>query len=154
MAKKFNFRLAAVLKVRQAKEDERKRELGEIQARANSILDQIETGRTERENAVGELDNQRKAEITDVTQMRLYQQFIASMDNNISRLNGSLEAMEGQIEAKRRELAEAAKERRTLELLEERDYESWQKEMQKTESAELDEIGSQMHFRKDKRGDQ
>jgi flagellar protein FliJ len=54
------------------------------------------------------------------------------------------------VEKEREELIEASKKKKTLEILKDKDYEEYKKEVEKAENEELNEIGTNMYLKKEK----
>ncbi len=152
MAKRFKFRLEAVLEVRQSVEDQRKVELGKIQSQINAIRDQLAGQKAERETSLKELNFLEHESTPNLQQIRMMRQYIAALSKKTTQLHQEVKGLEAQAELRRQELVEAAKERRSIEILKERDQAAWQKALDLAEAKETDEIAGQLATR-NRKGD-
>jgi flagellar FliJ protein len=151
MAKRFDFRLSAVLRVREAEEEKKKKELGEVQLlinKANEQIEKQEKNRLETSEALAQISQEAQP---DLTQIRLYRQFIATVDAHRQALNAEKLALEEQANIRRQALATAQKDRKSIELLKERDYDEWLSALNKEEAKVQDEIAAQSFRNKKKR---
>ncbi len=147
MAKRFKFRLATVLKIRKQREDaakrvvaDRLREVGQVQGEIDSLQDQIlrELGMFRESHATGRID---------VTQIARHRHWLIHLDQGVMLARTRLGELQDQLSGDRAALAEARKQVRVLEKLEERQYERYMKDLNRAETRELDEIGNIVHLR-------
>lgn len=139
---RFRFRLESVLKVREAKEDAKKREFGvkmghlhREEGRMNELEDQSEHhDKSRMEKGVGRIT------VHGLIHDFFYARHLEKKQEDQQVLvDKAREDMEG----KRSELVEASKEKKVLERLKEKKHEEWNKAAVKEEQDLIDEIASQ-----------
>lgn len=139
MAKRFRFRLEPVLKLRRHREDDRRRALGEA---ARKVLEQGDALLLLlREEMVAK--SQRaglKTKQIDILKIRLHEQYLASLTGRIRAAIEELRRLREREEEVRRELVEARRQVRVLELLEERRRNEHDLLAAREERKELDEV--------------
>ena len=137
---RFRFRLESVLKVREAKEDAKKREFGvkmghfrREEGRMNELESQSEHHDKSRvEKGVGKLA------VRGLIHDFFYARHLEKKQDDQRAL---VKKARKDMEKKRGELVEASKEKKVLERLKEKKHEEWSKEALKEEQALIDEIG-------------
>lgn len=142
MAKRFIFRFETMLKLRRQQEDHHKRIVGARMTQIAEVRDQI--ARLEQQ-ARDETDDirQRTAQGTiDLTQLVRHRHWLGQLNRNTLDAQTRLRTLEARLAQERVQLAEAVKRRRILEKLRERQAEQHQKEADRRETRELDEIGT------------
>lgn len=148
MAKPFRFRLETVLRVRRQREDaakrvvaDRLRQMAEVKAEMAAMQGQI----------ASELDAFREAHgsgTLDMRQVARHRYWLVQLDQGVMTNESRLRDLESALAKERQELAEARKQVRILEKLEERQRERYMKELERAEAAENDEIGTVLAMRK------
>ena len=139
--KKFRFSLETVL-------DYKQQVLAALQTEHGAILARVR----EQEQHIEELEaayralshefNRRKAEGLTILDAIKYEQYLRSMERQIQEETERLEELRAQEEAKREQVVEAKKETSAIEKLREKKLESYNKAMQKSEEAMIDELVS------------
>jgi len=138
---KFRFRLATLRKLREIRRDELRTKLAEA-SRATQMLDeQIMAVGSELTNLLNE---QRaaiagSADVNVLLETQRYQAILRAQQSTMRDQAGILEA---EVERRRLAVVEADKEVRLLEKLNERQRNEHQKQLQRAEVKELDEIAS------------
>ena len=143
---KFEFQLEAVLKHRKNREQERQRALAVVQGELTKL-----------QNDLMALDQSVKAANEDMRQnhltgrldlgfMAAHRRFLVATQQRAGEVIAKMTAARRQVEAARRELAAAAKDRKVIEKLKERQHGRRAAEIDRKETAEMDEIGMQLAF--------
>ena len=133
----FRFRLEPVLRVKRIREDQRKKEFGEALSRfweESRRLDELKRKRMEYLGALGR--------VGDPFRLRLAMEYARYLEGEIKESERRLESLRREVEAKRKALVEAMKERKILERLKEKKLEEYRREELLKEIKNLDEIAS------------
>ena len=147
MAKRFRFRLEAVLKVRKRKRDEARRVVADRQRRISRIADQITACRNGIGEAVDESRRAQHAAAPDVTTLRRYRSYIGAMDRAIGNAEAEMDRQHERLRQEQRQLTLANKEVKAIEKLRERQLARHDEQQQRADRAESDEIALQLHRR-------
>jgi flagellar FliJ protein len=140
----FTFSLDGVLRHRKHVEQERQRELAVHQQRVREC-----------ENELRQLDQTLKGNLADVRENRLvgkldmgflaaYRRYSASVQRKGTEIAQRMAIFQRQVETAQKALAEAAKQRKIVEKLREKQFERWKEELSRKEAAELDEVSTRM----------
>ncbi len=144
---KFVFRLEVLLEHRRMIEKEHQRKVAEIQGRINALIRQIQEAQElihqqnrtlAREKLVGALDLQYIAH---------EKRFVGNLHVRIVLMMQKVAATEQSLKAARAELLEAAKARKVLEKLKDKQFRRWLEDLEKKDAANMDEIGTQLAIR-------
>jgi flagellar FliJ protein len=146
--KKFSFRLETVLKVKERKEEELKRQLMHI------------TGlKIEQEKILQETKNKRAQKIKEknlenegslnVARLIYFEQHLNMLLLKIDQTENKIKDLEKQADIKRKEVVEASRERKTFEKLKERDFKLFKQAVLYNEQKDLDEIAITKFNRKE-----
>ncbi len=148
MAKRFNFRLEAVMKLRKQKEDENKRavaqrlrEMSKLQDHLMTLNEQIASEiRRVRENAVhAHLD------ASDLSKRRFW---ISHLQRGVLEAESRMRHLEQQLTADRAVLAEASKEYKVIETLRDKRLQAHHREQERLETIEADEMAVSLFVRR------
>jgi flagellar protein FliJ len=144
---RFHFKLEALLAHREQIEKEKQRKFATIQGEIQALARQLQEthARIAAEN--------RTLTATQLTG-KLDMQYIAHEKRYVGNLHvkivlgmQKLAAMEGTLNAARAELLAAARDRKVIEKLKEKQQARWRAEQDRKEAALLDEIGTQLALR-------
>jgi flagellar FliJ protein len=139
--KKFDFKLAALLKLREFKEKKVKVELGDIVKMMVEIRDQIE--QTNKDIDEGYLSQEKVlSKTTNVRPIQFYAYFFEGKRNKIIELEKELKKLEVVYEEKRKELATARGEVKVIENLRDKQEILYQKKYEKKLQENLEELAS------------
>jgi flagellar FliJ protein len=144
---RFKFQLEGVLAHRKNIEEEKQRALAavlsEMQRLKNELveLDQIARG------AVADLRENRLTGALDMSFLAAHRRFTGSVQRKALAIAQKMALVQRQIDEARAALAAAAKDRKIIEKLRERQLERWQSQQHRQEMDELDDIGMQLAFR-------
>ena len=146
MAKRFQFPLQTLLRQRELVEERRKRELADALRRVDEERLRLEDFRKEREATQTELnavyrDASRFGEVVDV--MR----YMTMLDREIHASGERLKGLEAEADKRRAALVVAQRERRVVELVKERKFEEWKREVAREEQKRVDDMAIRAHDR-------
>jgi flagellar FliJ protein len=138
---RFRFQLQPVLDARSRAEDERRRDVAALEAERRRLEDRLRSGQA---SITGARDDVRSALVGTVRPEALRAQANASMAcmRDAQRLVLELAGVHRRLEVARAALAEAAKQRRAIEIVKERRFEAWRLEQDRREQSALDEIAT------------
>lgn len=137
--KKFRFSLETVLEYKQQVLESLQTEHGALLAQVRRQEERIEKLEADYRAMAGEF-NQRKAEGISILDAIKYEQYLRAMERQIEEAYCRLEELRRQAEKKRAEVVEAKKETSSIEKLREKKLENYNKAIQKSEEAIIDEF--------------
>ena len=145
--KKIRFRLQSVLKLRQQQEDQKKRVVGaymaqihEKQSQALRMADAVarETEILKQQHARGAVDREWVAH---------YYRFVNHTQNAIAQRVENVIQLQKKLNAARQDLVQAAKQTKILEKLKEKQKKRYDRQLQRIEIFEQNEIGTNIFLR-------
>jgi flagellar FliJ protein len=143
--KKFEFRLATLLKVRKRELEVAQLEFATVQEELNVLVTSIEKLRDEGRAITEEL-NRRQSSGT-VRQVADYFHYLESLRGKITMKEDEMIKQQNVVARKREELAKAQQKTKVLENLREKQYKEWEAEFGRHERIMLDEIAVIRHER-------
>jgi flagellar export protein FliJ len=120
--------------------------MGEINVHYQRQKDQQQFMQDATEASKDEL-NQKKRSGVSVETMILYDNFSRGTQTHIEKQSKIISEINTKLEAKREEVVEAMRKRRTMEILKERDMLKERKVRERKETAILDEVASNLWMR-------
>jgi flagellar FliJ protein len=141
---KFVFQLDAVLRHRKMIEEQRMRELGAAQAEMAKMEAEL---RSMDETTRGVTDDLRDNRLTgklDMAFLAAHRRYVLAMQRKAMELAQRMAQQQQVVDAARRALAEAAKQRKIMDKLKERQQERWKTEQSRKESEQLAEVNMQL----------
>lgn len=141
---KFVFQLQAVLRHRKTLEEQRQRELGAARAELEKMEAEL---RQMDEITRGVSDDVRTNRLTgtlDMSFLAAHRRYILAMQRKALALAQRMAQQQQVVEVARRALAEAAKQRKIIEKLRERQHERWKSEQSRKELEGLSEVNMQL----------
>ena len=139
--KKFRFSLETVLDYKQQALDALQVEHGAIMARVRAQEQEIEEMEATYRSLDGEFAR-RKLEGISIMDAMKYDQYLRAQERELKEAYQRLEELRKQAEAKRQEVVEAKKETSSIEKLREKKLDAYNKAVQKSEEAMIDELVS------------
>lgn len=139
--KKFRFSLETVLDYKQQVLDALRTEHGAILAQVREqerLLEELEAAYRHMDHEF----SRRKLEGIPIIDAMKYEQYLRAMERQIQEAAERLEELRSQEEAKRAEVVEAKKETSSIEKLREKKLDGYNKAVQKSEEAMIDELVS------------
>lgn len=146
--KKFQFKLETVLKVKEKKEEQLKRELMKLQAmkiEQEQILKLIE----QEKNGAMKDKAREKGAGTDIMSIVLFEKYLNSLRLQISITEKNIKELENLSDEKRTEVVEASREKKIFEKLKEKHRDIFNKIVENNEQKQLDEIAVSKYNRKE-----
>ena len=137
--KKFRFSLETVLDYKQQVLAALQTEHGAILAQVRQQEELIEELEAEYRHMSGEF-NRRKLEGLSILDAIKYEQVLRAMEREIEEARERLRELQKQAEKKREQVVEAKKETSSIEKLREKKLEGYNKAVQKSEEAMIDEF--------------
>jgi flagellar export protein FliJ len=143
----LSFRFETILRMNKNKEDLLQRDMGQINAMIQKQKDSQHFMREFTENIKDEL-NQKKRQDVDVNTMILYDNFFRGTQVHKTRQDKIISEITLKLEVKREEVVEAMRNRKTLEILKDRNILKERELREKKDLAIQDENASNLWGRK------
>ena len=137
----MKFRFETLLKVHKNRENLLQKQLGDILAHKQKQQNRQDLLKDARKNEIKQV-NQRMIKDTNIDTHFLYDMFFEGNYLQNSRQKTIISEINTRAEAKREELVEASRKRRTMEILKERDLKQYKIKLAKMETETMDEIAS------------
>ena len=137
----MKFRFETLLKVHKNRENLLQKQLGDILAHKQKQQSRQDFLKDARKNEI-KLVNQRMSKDTSINTYVLYNKFFEGNYLQNNRQETIISEIDTRAEAKREELVEASRKRRTMEILKNRDLEQYRSKLAKMETESMDEIAS------------
>ncbi len=146
----FKFSLQTALDVRSRQEKIKMKNLAEALAVEQNILNNIKKINQNTLDADLKLNQMKKSNITSINQMKFLSQFKDRMKVVLANEEKSLSNARVVVAEKQKDLIEASKARKTLEILKEKEIKRFQEKIAKIEQKSMDEIAGNHFLRKSK----
>ena len=143
----MSFRFETILRLNKKKEDLLQKDMGQINVHHQRQQDRQQFMQDATETSKDEL-NQKKRSGVSVETMILYDNFARGTRTQIEKQGKIIFEINAKLVAKREEVVEAMRKRRTMEILKERDMLKERKVRERKETAILDEVASNLWMRK------
>jgi len=137
----MKFRFETLLKVHKNRENLLQKQLGDILAHKQKQQNRQDFLKNARKNKINQV-NQRMTQETTINTHFLYDMFFKGNYLQNNRQETIISEIDTRAEAKREELVEASRKRRTMEILKDRDVEQYRSKLAKMETESMDEIAS------------
>ena len=137
----MKFRFETLLKVHKNRENLLQKQLGDILAHKQKQQNRQDLLKDARKNEIKQV-NQRMIKDTSINTYVLYNKFFDGNYLQNNRQETIISEIDTRAEAKREELVEASRKRRTMEILKDRDLEQYRSKLAKLETESMDEIAS------------
>lgn len=145
---KFKFSLEPLLDVRKEAEKEKQRKVGKIQQEENELLGKIRSMEQTIRDQTRFLATQKLTGTLDLTYITQGKVYVGNLNFRIIQTMQQLAGVRQRLNLAKAELLEAAKARKVIEKLKEKQYHRWQEEQARKEAAFMDEIGTQLALRR------
>ncbi|NGX60766.1 MAG: hypothetical protein K940chlam9_00234 [Chlamydiae bacterium] len=127
--KRFIFRLETLLKVRKAREGKIQRELSYAQQKLGGWQEKKMTLENQIAGLTAEI--QKKREIGEIKLQETYNQILDHLNTNLSQVSHTLDAQNRQIAEMEARLTGAARQRKFVEKVKEKQYSQWEETTEK-----------------------
>lgn len=135
----YRFKLEALRRYRQFQEDELQRELAEVQKLKDGAMARLHEYEAQLEKTRKEL-YQQQSESVRSSLLAIFPRFLERMTESIADQQRTVASIEKQFEAKRQALMEAVKKRKTLEKLEEKEFNAYMADLSLEEQKFINEM--------------
>ena len=143
---RFIFKLDPVLEHRQNVERQRQRAVAEIQATMTVYQTELDALDKSAQESVEDVRRHRLTGVLDMSFLAAHRRFLNSTHKRALEIAQQMAKIQLRLDAARRELAEAAKQRKIIEKLKERQFDRWRSDQNRRELASTDEVGMQIAF--------
>ncbi|MGD0389136.1 MAG: flagellar export protein FliJ [Tepidisphaeraceae bacterium] len=140
----FVFQLDGVLRHRTNVEHQCQRELAVIQGRMSALDAELRALDASVRASETDLRTNRLVGRLDLAFLAAHRRFAVAMQRKATEIAQKMSAVQVQLDRAKRNLAEAAKKRKIIEKLRERQLARWREQLQRRDVAEMDEIGMQL----------
>lgn len=145
---RFIFKLEGVLRYRENVEQQRQRDVAVIQAQMTALEAELRALDAEVQNVNNEARQHHLGGKLDMGFLTAHRRFLGSAQRQAIEIAQRMAGVRLKLDAARQALADAARDRKVLEKLKERQLEAWQADLARKEAAALDEVGMQISVRK------
>jgi flagellar protein FliJ len=143
----FKFNLEGVLRHRSHVERERQRDLAQSQSQMRLVQEEMSRIQQAVQEAVADLRGYRLVGALDVPMLAAQRRFITAMQHKAMQVGQRIQLSSRQVDERRAALVVAAKERKAIEKIREKQYGLFLADLAAREHRELDEIGMQLQNR-------
>ena len=141
----FHFRLQHVLDVRERLERLRQKEYSLVLLEWQQLTHAIEECRQRKARSAQTVDGLRQTSPSPVP-MQWHAQYRQRLDAELQRLGQELREKEQLLEARRMELVESRRARRTLEILRDKQRARYEESMSRQDRIAMDEVAANYHW--------
>ena len=142
----MSFRFETILRLNKKKEDLLQKDMGQINVHYQRQKDQQQFIQDATSASKDELSQKKRSGIS-VETMILYDNFARGTQTHVEKQSKIISEINTKLEAKREEVVEAMRKRRTIEILKERDMLKERKVRERKETEILDEVASNLWMR-------
>mgnify|MGYP005629028885 FL=1 len=142
----MSFRFETILRLNKKKEDLLQKGMGQINVHYQRQKDQQQFMQDATSASKDELSQKKRSGVS-VETMILYDNFARGTQTHVEKQSKIISEINTKLEAKREEVVEAMRKRRTMEILKERDMLKERKVRERKETAILDEVASNLWMR-------
>jgi len=142
MAKRFTFRFATMLKIRQQREDEHKRIVAERLRQIGQTRDHRSVLQRQIQDEVNAIRDSQNGGSIDIQQVMRHRHWLSHLHKGVLEADARLRFLEARLAQERVVLAEAVKQRKILEKLKERQWRRHLHEESLREMKEGDELAT------------
>jgi flagellar FliJ protein len=142
----FLFHLEGLLRHRRNQEQQRQRELAAIASRMAALQNEMGSLNGTLTDTLDDLRNNHLTGRLDVQFLAAHRRYRLSVQRKTALLAQKMTLVQKELEAARQILTEAAKQRKMLEKLREKQLAAWKAKQNQREFFEADDIGTQLAF--------
>jgi flagellar protein FliJ len=146
---KFVFKLEGVLRQRKTAEQQKQRELANIQAKMEVLRAELRSMDLSVQTATEDVRRNRLTGPLDLSFLAAHRRYSFAMQRKAMELAQKMAVVQRDVDVAAAGFREAAKQRKVIEKLREKQMQRWREEASKRELAELEEVGLQMSYRRD-----
>jgi flagellar FliJ protein len=142
---RFVFRLEAVLDTRRLAEQQRQRELAEVSAQMVALQNELRALNETADLATSDIRQNRLIGQLDMAFIAAHRRYMGAVQRKALELVQRMALVQRQLDQARAALGEAAKQRKIIERLREKQLARWRAEISRKELEQLDEVSMQLH---------
>ena len=143
---RFRFQLEGALRQRTQIERMKQRELAVVMAEMNSLQAQVRELEQTMQASTQDVRTNRLTGVLDMSFIAAHRRFTLATRQRAQSLVQKMALVQRQIDDARRAVAEAAKQRKIIEKLREKQFERWKADVSRKELAEADEVSMQLSY--------
>ena len=143
---KFAFKLEPVLKQRQMLEDQKQRELAKLIRHRMIFHNQLRSIQSVLSDSKSQLTDGLVGEI-DMTRVSQFARFSGQSQVRAQTIVRQLAGLESRIAEAQKQLVEAMRQRKALDLLRDKQYQAWKRTQLRREASRLDDLATQAYTR-------
>jgi flagellar protein FliJ len=144
---RFVFNLEAVLKQRKHIEQARQRDLAVVQAQMTALQNELKSMNDTVQTATEDMRRHHLTGKLDLGFLAAHRRFTIAMQRKAMTLVQKIALVQRQVDEARQALADAAKDRKAIEKLKEKQHQQWLADLHRKEAEQMDEIGMQLAYR-------
>ena len=145
--RQFQFRLEALLEMRALVEKEKQRRVAAIQGEIQALVRQIQEANTQIGAENRSLSSRELTGRLDMAYIAHEKKYVGNLQMRIVQAMQKIAVLEKTLAGARAELLEAARAKKVIEKLKEKQRTRWQMEQDRKEAGLMDEIGTQLAVR-------
>ena len=143
---KFVFKLEPVLKQRQMAEDQKQRQLAQLMRHRMIFHNQLRGIQTQLSDSKGQLADGLVGKV-DLTSISQFARFSGQSQMRAQTIVRQLATLENHIAEAQKQLVEAMRQRKALDLLRDKQYQLWKRTQLRREASRLDDLATQAYTR-------
>jgi flagellar FliJ protein len=143
---KFIFKLEPVLKQRQMLEDQKQRELAQLMRHRMIFHNQLRGIQSELSDSKRQLSDRLVGHV-DMTSIAQFARFSGQSQLRAQTIVRQLASLETRIVDAQKQLVEAMRQRKALDLLRDKQYQAWKRTQLRREASRLDDLATQSYTR-------
>jgi flagellar FliJ protein len=144
---RFVFSLDSVFRQRKHVEQERLRDLAACQSEMTRLQAELKALNDAMQAGAADMKANHLTGPIDVAYLAAHRRFTVAMQRKGLSLVQDMARQQRKVDEAQARLAEAAKERKVMEKLREKQFERWREEVERKERADADEVGAQFGYR-------
>ena len=144
---RFVFQLDGVLKHRKSIERDKQRELALVQAQMHGLENELRQLDESVRNTTQDVRQNHLVGRLDMNFLAAHRRYMVAMQRQAMALVQKMALVQRQLEEAQKTLAEAAKQRKIIEKLREKQHQRWKDDQSRRELAEADEVSTQLSYR-------
>lgn len=143
----FRFQLEGVLEHRERLEKDRQRDLAVAQAEMVRLDSELQAVNRDVQQSTADVRDHHLVGRLDMTYLAAHRRYMLGMQRKVLAMAQKIAGQQQVVDAARRALAEASKQKKILEKLKEKQHRRWNEELARREAGALDELTTQLSFR-------
>ena len=141
----FNFSLQTILEVRKRMERIKYKEFSSVLLERQQLTAQMDGRKDRLASAAGAMDKFKQS-APSTAPLQIHERFRERIKNELTLLSEQLREKEQTLEVKRKELVEARRAHRTLEILQDKERNRYEMGLARQERTVMDEIATNYHL--------